>query len=136
MKKFKPKKKAIIAPKTKNGAKGISVFIEYFFEKIRSTIPTKAPVQKAKTKPESPCASPKSQPKPKASFASPSPIQTPLEKSQIKAKGRAINNPDKSSKIEGKCGAKTKPENKNKPIKDKIPKSKTKTSGIILCLKS
>lgn len=121
-------------PKTKNGAKGISLFIPYFFEKSKRNIPTIAPDQKAKTPAESNIPYPKSHPKLRESFASPKPIQVPLEISQIKAKGNAKNIPDKNCNKDGICGEKAKSSNRNKPMKVITPKKIEKISGIILCL--
>ena len=60
-----------------------------------------APDQKATTAPESKLENPINQPNPRASFASPKPIQVPLEISHKRAKGKANNMPDKNSKIDG-----------------------------------
>ena len=62
-----------------------------------------APDQKAITKAERALAKPKSHPMPRASFASPNPIHLPLEINQKKAKGNAINKPDRNSEIVGIC---------------------------------
>ena len=95
-----------------------------------------APDQKATTTPESKLENPSNQPNPKASLASPRPIQVPLEISHKNAKGSAKNTPDKNSKIVGICGKNKKLAKKNKPIKAITPKTKESISGIILCLKS
>ena len=88
----------------KKGANGISLFIPYFFEKTMRKNPIKAPDQKATTAPESNLDNPSNQPNPKANFASPRPIQVPLETSHKKAKGRANNTPHKNSKTDGIWG--------------------------------
>lgn len=100
MLKIKDKK----APSTKNGAKGISLFIEYFFERNIRKIPMIAPDQKERTATPNILPIPTSQPIPKASFASPRPIHLPPDTSQIKARGKAINMPDKNCQMEGICG--------------------------------
>src|SRR3989344_4006866 len=79
----------MVAPKTKKGAKGISLFIPYFLVKAISTRPITAPDQNANTTPESAWENPRSQPRPSASLASPSPIQVPRDRNQIAAKGKA-----------------------------------------------
>ena len=92
-------------PKTKKGAKGISLFIpnlRVLRERITRTTPTIAPDQKATTKAESAPDSPSSQLIGTANLASPSPIHRPPETSQSKANGDATNIPDKNSKIDGK----------------------------------
>src|SRR3989344_4006867 len=52
----------MVAPKTKKGAKGISLFIPYFLVKAISTRPITAPDQNANTTPESAWENPRSQP--------------------------------------------------------------------------
>ena len=96
-------------PKTRNGAKGISVFIDSrgkkdskpgvfvlsvspsaspaSFDKKRKSIMPKdaaAPIQKLYIIAVAPAPSPKSQPMPSASFASPRPIHLPPETSHSK----------------------------------------------------
>ena len=89
-KKFRLKIKTINAPITKNGAKGISLFIPCNFFVIISKTPMIAPDQKASTADESTPLIPSKKPSPSASFASPSPIQDPREKSHKRAKGIAM----------------------------------------------
>ena len=123
-------------PKTKKGASGISLFKLCFLEKNKRKIPTIAPIQNAITTPERASEIPRSHPRLIAILASPSPIQVPFDNNQSKAKGIEIINPDKNSNNEGKCGRNIKFENKNKPIKVIIPKTRASVSGIILCFKS
>ena len=61
-------------------------------------IPIIAPDQKAKTVPEKIIGHPKNQPKPIANFASPKPINLPLDNNQSKAKGKEITKPERNSK--------------------------------------
>src|SRR3989344_2897175 len=103
-KRLNSKRNAIKTPSTKKGANGISLFIPYFFVKTIRRNPIIAPDQKATTAPESNLDNPSNQPNPKANFASPRPIQVPLETSHKKAKGRASNTPDKNSKTDGIWG--------------------------------
>ena len=100
--------KATNAPKTKKGAKGISLFIPIlpiflFFERTTRQIPTMAQDQKAITKPDNAPERPKSQPMPRANLASPNPIHLPEDISQKKAKGNAMNTPDRNSRTVGIC---------------------------------
>ena len=101
--------KARNAPKTKNGAKGISLFILIlspfflFLERMIRAKPIIVPDQKAITRPDSALVRPNSQPMPRANLASPKPIHLPEDISQKMAKGDAINKPDKNSKIDGMC---------------------------------
>ena len=97
------KKKAIVAPMIKNGAKGISVFIpilmillfDTFFEKKIKNNPKIAPIQNEIMIAERATEGGNIQPIPRISFASPKPIHLPLETSQSKAKGKAKIGPDK-----------------------------------------
>lgn len=92
-----------MVPKTKNGAKGISLFIPCFFEKAIKNNPIIAPDQNATTTPLKARESPSNHPSPNASFASPRPIQVPFDISHTRAKGNEINIPDENSRIDGKC---------------------------------
>ena len=123
-------------PRTRYGAKGISLFIPCFLEKITKVIPTTAPIQKANTTPESARDKPSNQPKLIANLASPKPIQRPEETSQNKAKGAAIKRPKANSQNEGMCKKKPELLKKNNPTKVRTAKNKERMSGIILCLKS
>ncbi len=132
----KLKRKAIIVPKTKNGAKGISLFILCFLERRTRAMPKTAPIQKAKTIPDKASDVPRSHPKPRASLASPKPIQVPEETSHIKAKGKATMGPERNCIKLGIWRTKPYSLNKNIPTKDNTPKIKENISGIILCRKS
>ena len=96
------------------------------------------PDQKAKTMPESAIGIPRSQPMPRASLASPKPIQAPFDTNQKKAKGKAMSGPARNSHSPGMCGEKIKLllSKKNKPANANTPKSKESVSGIILCRRS
>ena len=133
----KPKKKTKTIPRIKKGAKGISLLIVKFlslknnegnFEERISARPKIEPIQNAKIIEEIPSVNPMNQPIPKASLASPNPIQQPFDTNQRSAKGVAKINPDKRfSVVIGIV-----PKN-NKPKKDRPAKIKAKLSGIILC---
>ena len=97
------KKKTIKALAIKNGANGISVFIEIFLRVISKTIILIiVPIQKESTMQASPEDKPKIQPRPSMSLASPKPIHFPLEISQRRANGEASNGPAMTEDHEGK----------------------------------
>lgn len=93
-------------PKTKNGANGISLFIEYLLERNINKSPTIAPDQNENTTLEKILLIPINQPSPTASFASPRPIHFPLETNHNNANGAEITSPDINSQTEGMCGLK------------------------------
>lgn len=89
----------IKTPIIKNGAKGISDFMEYFLpaSAIKNN-PTIDPRQKAKIRANTPDESPRSQPIPKINFPSPMPINFPFEKYDNKTKGKANIGPERTLK--------------------------------------
>src|SRR3990167_943894 len=93
-----PKKKTIIEPRTRNGANGISLFI---VKRLRGSNNKKRlgkkAVQNANITAEIPPESPRNHPKPKASFASPSPIALPPERNHRRVNGSMMSGPAKRS---------------------------------------
>ncbi len=86
-------KKQRTVAKTKNGAKGISWFFDFFISKIKS--PKTAPIQKEMRSAEKPEDMPSSHPIPKANLTSPKPIHLPLEKTHKRKSGSETKGPDK-----------------------------------------
>ena len=95
--------KAKNVPKTKKGAKGISLFMRnlfplLFLERITRAIPMMAPNQKASTKPDKAKDRPSNQPIPRANLASPKPIHLPPDMNQKRQKGKLLMCPKKALK--------------------------------------
>src|SRR6185436_10779781 len=77
-----------MVPMIRNGPNGISLFIFNFLFTVIKIITQAAPTQKDTNTAEKPCARPRRAPMPAISFTSPSPNNRPLEKSQMRKKGR------------------------------------------------
>jgi hypothetical protein len=90
----KLKRKVINIPIIRNGANGISVFMPIFFlDKNMMSRLTTVPIQNDNITEANPAIKPNSHPIPRINLPSPKPISRPFEKSQSKAKGRAIIGP-------------------------------------------
>ena len=92
-------------PSTRKGAKGISLFIVRDLrrrnkDRDKAPSPQNAPTQKEKITAVIPRDIPSNQPIPRASLASPSPIQRPPETSQKKAKKQKRIGPARKSSEE------------------------------------
>lgn len=136
----KPKKKTVRSPRMRNGANGISLLIVRFFPvkfnfcKESNARLTAAPIQKPKITADIPETNPRNHPIPSASFASPSPIHRPPERSHIKKKGKARIGP--ASKSQFALPTSDVGKAITSQIKEIKAKEKTNRSGIILCFKS
>lgn len=121
-------------PKTRKGAKGISVFrLFLFLEKTIARIPNIAPIQKASVIPANPDDMPNIHPIPSASFASPRPIIFPFDNTHIMANINARIGPaDISTKLGMVNTLPTPLVFKNKEMNPKIAKVYESLSGIIL----
>ncbi len=91
-----------------------------------------AAIQNDRTRALTPAEIPRNQPIPRVSFASPSPIQRPLETIQIKANGDASNGPARNAEMFGTWNHDAPPIHKF--IRESNINVYENWSGMILCL--
>lgn len=111
-----PAKKAKKIPRAKNGPKGILLLsVKSFPRKSNKKTAIIAPSQKDNKTAEIPATGPNNQPAPRASLASPKPIQRPFDINHSEAKKTPITIPAKNLLVSPEF-----------LIKSQLPKSQTK----------